>query len=142
MKFCIIFTLLFAAWQGNALTVTGKHKDKHMYIYMQYLYTLCASADPLLSPRLEVTPYVGGTDAVHEAHKLLLRLQEYSLIGEVAQAKFVDGPQRSLLFEMTTPLQATNVVQAWRNVLDFDTEMKIQQVVTDFFPPPVDFRSG
>lgn len=32
MKFCIIFTLLFAAWQGNALTVTGKHKDKHIFI--------------------------------------------------------------------------------------------------------------
>lgn len=104
---------------------------------------LCQSADPLLSPRLEVTPYVGGIDAVHEAHKLLLRLQEYSLIGEVAQAKFVKGQPRSLLFEMSSPLQATNVIQAWRNTLDAHTDMKIQQVVTDFFPEAkIEFRNA
>lgn len=78
---------------------------------------------------------------------MLLKIEEYNLIAEVVQAQFyVDGEKRDLLFEMTTPLQATIVLEAWTSHTPYGQQDDIStmtQVTRNFFEPtkvPFSFR--
>lgn len=71
---------------------------------------------------------------------MLLEIEEYNLIAEVVQAQFlVEGEKRDLLFEMTTPLQATIVLEAWNTHAPYCQQNDIPtmtQVTRNFFDPP------
>lgn len=88
----------------------------------------------MLSPRLQVTPYKGDSDPVQEARKLLIKLEEYDLVAEVVQAQFkMDANNSTLLFEMSTPLQAAIVHDAWN--AQQDQTQTMNQVARNFFEP-------
>lgn len=124
--------------------------SKPIYIYRQSDYLQYTEitythvfADFLLSPRLLITNYKSDekdTDPVQEARKVLLEIEEYNLIAEVVQAQFlVEGEKRDLLFEMTTPLQATIVLEAWNTHAPYGQQNDIPtmtQVTRNFFDPP------